>query len=286
MIENDIASINKLEIESASIVSIVDDALINESIAIILLKFETWLAVSPLKLSTKRVYASRLRQFVRYVKMQGSPTTNYAEDGEFNKLAEEFIAYAAMKYELKPLSVNNFITMFRLIARIAELPDIKLQKRPHYSQEKSVLNQNEQEFYLNAVKFYPSSRDRLLVMLFLKTGIRLGEMVNLRISDLIWENGLQKIRIDGKLWRRTEALDKIVSQVLQDWLTERSKSAVGAKSSFLFPGASGGKITTTAVDMVLRKIGYRVGLNVSARLLRNTYHASLRTSIQKANPAI
>ena len=63
-------------------------------------------------------------------------------------------------------------------------------------------------------------RDRLIVSIFYATGMRRAEMVDLRLDDLDWSNGVIKVR--GK--RQKERLIPILSSLsytIEDYLKQK-----------------------------------------------------------------
>ncbi|MBX9691813.1 MAG: site-specific integrase, partial [Cyanobacteria bacterium] len=218
-----------------------------------LAEFQRWLATTDLKPSTKRVYSSRLRQLYRFI--DGKNTLLNEESAELPKLANAFLDFVCAEQSMKPNSLNNFITMFRLMADIAGIDNFYLSRKMSDDTRRVLLSDVQQELYINAASMNRSGRDHFLVLLLLKTNIRLGEAINLKVSDLVWEQGEIGVCIPLRKGRRVEVLSPEVSVALRRWLRERSFSHVGANSEYIFHGARGEKITSSAVDAALRKVG-------------------------------
>lgn len=236
-------------------------------------RFEEWLIDSSFRPSTKRAYTSRFRQFERFIEIEKSKQQHLPD---FSDMAKAFLQTASTESALKQGSINCFISLFETMAKISGLENVGLQRQVVESSEKMVMNRAQQKLYLIAASKSQSCRDKLLVLVFLRTNIRLGEATNIKLLDLIEEEGQLKIRIAGRTGQREEIMDSKVRQGIQEWLDERAKSDVFMESQYLFPGAGGYRITTSAMDAVLRKIGWKARLNVSARLLRNTYLSRLK----------
>lgn len=235
----------------------------------IILRFRSWLALTPLKPSTRRIYVSRLKQLTRFI--EGSEYMPSVEEDNLENLAKTYISFIKEEYLLKPHSINNFVALFRLMAKVAGIKDFNLETHAFNVAERTTISKAEEEQLIAAAKSGNSSRDLLLVFLFLKTSVRPGEVVKIRVSDLAWEASGLEILIQGRYGQRIERLSEAVREALQAWLLERSRAKFGVNSEYLFYGATGGKITGSAIDAALRKIGWRAGLNVCARMLKNTY---------------
>lgn len=236
-----------------------------------LIDCEVWLQSAAVRPSTRRVYASRLRQLAQFMHASG-----YAEDShmDLNVLARDFVSVLQSEYMLKPRSINNFLALFRLIARVTGQSFNELNEIPVPGACAKTLTPEEQERFLQSA-FKRCRRDRLLAYIFLKTNIRIGECVNIRVSDLKFESDHLKVLIRGRAGERSERLPDELNNLVHDWLMERERSFVGSQSEYLFFGPTGQRITTTSVDMVLRKIGYDARLEVCARVLRQTYFSFL-----------
>ncbi len=81
-------------------------------------------------------------------------------------------------------------------------------------------------------------RDKAIVLLFLKTGIRLGELVSLDVSDVDLEGRTIILKPTGKRSNRTVFFDDETARILHRWLMVRALRANGRTA--LFPGIKKG----------------------------------------------
>jgi integrase/recombinase XerD len=110
------------------------------------------------------------------------------------------------------------------------------------------------------------SRDKCILVLLFKTGIRVGELSSLDIGDLDLDKGEVTLKIKKKRSNRVLYLDDEAIAALQRWLVAR-KNRKGAESKALFLSKVGSRIKKRSIEEVIEKHAERVGLhNPGARL--------------------
>lgn len=131
---------------------------------------------------------------------------------------------------------------------------------------KGILTRAQVERMLSAcAKSWSGHRDRALIITQYRTGIRPGEALSLRASDLIDRDGVTVVRVERpKGWQRAEApapprevgLDARTADALRGWLAERGDAA-----GPLFPARHGGQMSIQAWGRRLASIARRAGLD-------------------------
>ena len=92
-------------------------------------------------------------------------------------------------------------------------------------------------------------RDRTLLLLALQTGLRVSELVGLRLSDIELGTGAH-VHCSGKGRKeRCTSLRKEAVTILRAWLRERNCNF----SEPLFPNARGGQLSRDGVEYLLAK---------------------------------
>ncbi len=238
----------------------------------ILHEFETWMLHATLKDSTRQVYKSRLNQYKLFIKSCNISLRSPVSSKQFAMLAESFIATGRNDYNLKSHSLNNFVAMFKMMSNITGHP-VSYIEREIVSPSRKILSREEQERFLLLAR-QSNSRNYLIALLFTQTGIRLGECQKIKVNDLVWEKDIVQIHIANRM----HILPDMVAEALQQWLRERAEWR-GSQCDYLFFGATGNPLSTTAIDLILRKIGWKSGLVVCCRLLRNTYLQNICNSL-------
>jgi len=92
-------------------------------------------------------------------------------------------------------------------------------------------------------------RDRALLMLAIQTGLRLSELIRLRLRDIVLGSGAH-VRCYGKGRKeRCTPLTKQTVAVMKAWLTERG----GSENDVLFPNARGSQLSPDGVQYLLAR---------------------------------
>lgn len=165
------------------------------------------------------------------------------------------------KYLLKKKIINN--NPMTLISN----PKIekKLPKFVPYHELEQILN----VFDTNVSLDY---RNSLILELLYSTGIRVGELVNIKIKDI--EFNKKEIRIIGKGNKeRIVLFGSRCSKLLEQYLNTFYKEYNSKNSDYLLLGVRGNKINDREVRKVVDEAVKRAGvkLNVSPHVLRHTF---------------
>jgi integrase/recombinase XerC len=133
-----------------------------------------------------------------------------------------------------------------------------------------VLSEDEQRALLRAAEA-SRPRDRAIVTLLLYTMPRLHELAALNIDDVSMSarKGLLVIRSGKGDLCREVPLNPSCRKALAAWLAER-RERVSEGERALFTGPQSRRLSARAVDLVVRGVGERAGLGLSAHVLRHT----------------
>jgi integrase/recombinase XerD len=105
-----------------------------------------------------------------------------------------------------------------------------------------------------------NSRDKAILVLLLKTGMRRGELCSLDVNDIDFKNLTLKLKSTAKRSNRVLFLDNEAEYVLQTWLQLRKvKDKNGTPA--LFFGRGSGRISSDEIDYIVKKHASRVGLH-------------------------
>ncbi len=112
-------------------------------------------------------------------------------------------------------------------------------------------------------------RDRALILLLLRTGMRIGELLEVKISDINLTERKILIYVGEKNYQgRAVYYNEDAAQALEQWLIERNTA-----SDYLFPGRSGpGTISYVTAHSAMRKWVERAGLSDKGYSLHNLRH--------------
>lgn len=104
------------------------------------------------------------------------------------------------------------------------------------------------------------SRDRCILVLLFKTGMRVGELTSLDVGDIDLSKGEVTLKLKKKRTNRVLFLDNEAIAVLQRWLAAR-KNRKGADDQALFLSKIGTRITKRSIEKIIEKHAERVSLH-------------------------
>ena len=116
-------------------------------------------------------------------------------------------------------------------------------------------------------------RDQAMLELLYTSGIRLAEMVNVDVADILPALASGEITVTGKGQKqRVVPLGKFAIAALQAWLAVREQLALPDETA-LFVGARGQRIAHRVVQLRLKQWGITQGItsNVHPHLLRHSF---------------
>ena len=122
------------------------------------------------------------------------------------------------------------------------------------------LNREQVDYLLNVVN---NVRDKAIIAMFTESGLRLNELVNIRLEDIDWRDGT--IRVMGK--GRKEALAPLgntTQNYLREWLIKHQ------------PNGSIWDLNTWGVISMLRRLEKYTGIPCNPHVFRRTFACLLR----------
>lgn len=166
--------------------------------------------------------------------------------------------------------VNNDIVKNNVF-RLVSLPK-KAKKLPKYF----YYNELEELFAVNDLKTPLGQRDNLILEMMYATGVRVSELVNIKVSDIHKSN--RTIRIMGKGSKeRIVSFGEYCEDALDLYLSDGRNELNKKNSDYLFLNNNGGKLTTRGIRYILEKIIKQTSIdkNISPHMLRHTFATHL-----------
>lgn len=148
-------------------------------------------------------------------------------------------------------------------------------KMPRYKKKViQILNINEIKFLLNSFDFntYVGCRDILVVSLMLDAGLRLSEVIKLKLNDIDFV--LNLIKIDGKGQKeRLVPLTPFINECLKIYKYRYflNFGRVINSSEQIIKSINGDNATKNTVSLIFRRIRKKVKFNIHPHLLRHTF---------------
>ena len=218
-------------------------------------------------------YSNDINQFFLFLSEEYKITSELSEVNF--QIVRSWIA-SLLEQGVTPRSVNRKIstlkTFFKFLIRegvIQESPMLKVVAPKSKKRLPLFVEEDQIESLLNGVEFddgFIGERDKLIIELFYVTGIRLSELINIKISDINFDNNIVKVL--GK--RNKERLIPLSSRIVKElqFFIENYKI-----DNYLFTNLGGTKAYTKLVYRVVNKyIGKISSINKkSPHVLRHTF---------------
>ncbi len=228
---------------------------------------------------TLAAYGRDLRQFFAF--LQSEQLTSWA--GVTPHLGRRYLATMGRRYARRTIArkLSALRSFFRFLYREAKVSRdplglISAPKQPRRLPK--FLTPEEVTAVLKApdLSMPLGVRDRALFEVLYATGMRVGEVVSLRVNDLAWEG---ELRVTGKGRKeRIVLLGTAAEQALRLYLAEsRRKLLRGHDRGALFLNARGGSLSDRGVRVIvdrhIRKVAF--GRRISPHVLRHTFATHL-----------
>lgn len=151
---------------------------------------------------------------------------------------------------------------------------VSLPKKERHLPRFFYYNELEEMFQVPKLNTALGQRDRLLLEMLYATGVRVSELVNIKVSDI---NG-EEIKVLGKGNKeRIVEFGDYAESILELYLKEGYKHLNIKKNEYLFLNNRGGKLTTRGVRYILDNIINKTTIDkkISPHMLRHTFATHL-----------
>lgn len=192
-------------------------------------------------------------------------------------LFKSYQLYLSESKDIKRVSVRTYSRAVRVFYRylyFEDIIDININKLKLINADKEVimpLTDYEVKLLLNSFEplTFLGERDKLICMLMLDCGLRRGEVVNLKLSDI--DKNKHTMIINGKgSKQRIVPFGKTVKTQLMCYLTMRSKKPCSFDSLFLTVERE--PITANTIKMLFQRLKSSSGISrLYPHLLRHTF---------------
>ncbi len=225
---------------------------------------------------TSITYTRILNNFGKYIKNNNLNFKNISIDN-----AQKYKAYLITKLDNKTTSLilstlrtfYNYLIEIKVISfnPFVNLKNPKLVKKlPNFLKPSETKNFIDEEGEDNL-----DIRNKFIIEFLYTTGIRVSELVNIKLSDINFREG--KVRILGKGNKERIVYFKACSKSLIDAYLNVRESIGKNLSEYLIIGTSGNKLTTRSIELIVKKYALKNNLKskVTPHTLRHTFATDL-----------
>ena len=239
-----------------------------------------WLDRQPLSENTRRAYRVRSGQYLEYLAATPAEYGDPLEDPRARDYAaRDFKAHLKTVRKARPSSVNLSLAAVDNFYRFRGMgkPEVRREELPGAAPR--ALSPEEQKRFLRAVERSEKARDKAISKMLFYAGLRLGELAKLDVEDIPISARKGRVIVrsgKGDAYREI-ALNAEVREALERWLAVRQENCPSDENSALFLSQRGRRLSTRAVDFIVRRIGEEAALDepLSAHALRHTCMTNL-----------
>jgi len=227
-------------------------------------KYKDHLTIKNYSKSTIQSYLNGLQKYIGYLKVRKITVVN--EQIIFN-----FLMWCKKKENYGYSSMKQMVASLRFLYEEVLKKEIDFDfnigmKKP--SRIPVVLSVEEVERFLNS---FTNLKHKAIFMLIYSAGLRIGELLNLKISDI--DSDRMQIRINqGKGQKdRYSILSKKVLVILREYVKEYQPQ------EYLFEGQSGGIYSSSSIQALMRKHKKlcKISKNATPHTLRHSFATHL-----------
>lgn len=238
-------------------------------------EYDGWLERQALAARTRSSYRRWARALVAHVAAGGELDAFLAVDGEDDRRA--LLAdwrRRLVDRGLAPSTVNLALAASSSLLDSRALPPPRLARVEVDPQPARALSGAELRAVELAADRLASVRDRALMQVLLRTGLRIGEVAALDMTDvrLTQRTGELVVRHGKGDRRRVVPLTRSVRSALRDWRTDRTRhpSKPAADSGPLWLSRSGQRLSARSISKLVSEVLAAAGVEESAHALRHT----------------
>ena len=205
---------------------------------------------------TLRAYANDLRSFQDYLAGVDESLSFPDVDADLVRgwmveLADDGAAPSSVSRKMSAL--RAFFDYLRREGHVDVNPAISLKNPKQRKRLPTFVKEEDMDYLLDELSFgegYESSRDRMMIMCFYSTGMRLSELIGLDVGDVDMERSV--IKVFGKRSKeRMVPFGAEMKKEMENYLEQRS--AFSPQSSALFLTRSGERVSQSLVYRMVRE---------------------------------
>ena len=234
----------------------------------LLATYRAWLGRQALAARSREAYAAQVAAFLAWLASSEHEGRALSDPHVRDWAVRDYKRHVKTESHWAPASVNQALAAIDNFYRSlgAGRPDVPREDLPQLAPR--ALDEGEQRRFLRAVEASPSPRDRAIATVFFYTALRLSELADLELIDVSMtaRRGMVRVRAGKGDAYREVPLNSACRKALDEWSQARQVGEVDA----LWLSRQGTRMSSRAIDLVIRRLAKDAGLELSAHTLRHT----------------
>ena len=230
-------------------------------------KFQEDCLTRGLTQETARRYLSSLGIFNQYLKEIGRNILDVDRD-----VLRSFINYLRVDREVSQRTIETYFAAMASFFGYLEYeryinknPVLEVRKRylrkykdNDDGQVRKLISVDEMARLINSTM---NIRDRAIIALLAKTGIRRNELIKLDVGDIDWIEQSLRLKPTAKRTNRTVFFDDEMAIILQRWIRSSEETRKKFKTNALFISNKGGRLNRNGVYIAVTRPAERISLH-------------------------
>lgn len=250
----------------------------------ILSAYGDWLKRQPLATRSRDAYLTQVRSFLVWLAGSEHGPEALVDPHVRDWAVRDYKRLVKTERRWAPASVNQALAaidnFYRSLA--AGRPEVLREELAQVAPRS--LDEADQRRFLRIVEASPSPRNRAMATVFFYAGLRLSELAALDMADVEMSarRGRLKVRAGKGDAYREVPLNSASRKALDEWFEARTGQVAAvaeaggdAETSALWLSRSGRRMSSRAVDLVVRRLAAEAKLDLSAHVLRHTFVTNL-----------
>lgn len=246
--------------------------------------YADWLKRQPLATRSREAYLAQVRAFLNWLAGSEHGPQALVDPHLRDWAVRDYKRHVKTAKRWAPASVNQALAaidnFYRSLA--AGRPEVLREELAQVAPRS--LGEADQRRFLRIVEASPSPRDRAMATVFFYAGLRLSELAALDMTDVEMSarRGRLKVRTGKGDAYREVPLNSASRKALDEWFEARTDQLAAladaggeGATSALWLSRSGRRMTSRAVDLVVRRLAGEAKLELSAHVLRHTFVTNL-----------
>jgi site-specific recombinase XerD len=249
----------------------------------VLALYGNWLGRQPLAVRSREAYLAQVRDFVTWLAESEHGGQGLTDPHVRDWAVRDYKRYAKTTKRWAPASVNQALAAIDNFYRSLGTGRPEVAREELAQTAPRALSEAEQRTFLRFVGACPSARDRAIATVFFYAGLRLSELGVLDMTDISLSARRGRVTIwegKGDAYREVP-LNSPCRHAVDEWVAARDEqlaalagrggsAATTPEPSALWLSRSGTRMSTRAIDLVIRRLAADAGLELSSHILRHT----------------
>jgi len=216
---------------------------------------------------TTRRYLSSLKIFDKYLEDNGSDILDVERD-----ILRDFINYLRVERKVSQRTIETYFAAMASFFGYLEyeryidknpVPEVRKRYLRKYKdnndgQTRRLISIDEMTRLINSTM---DVRDRAIITLLAKTGIRRNELIKLDIDDIDWVEQNIRLKPTPKRTNRTVFFDDEAAMILHRWMRSSQEARNKFKTKALFISNMGGRLNRNGVYLAVTRPAEKIGLH-------------------------